>query len=171
MATGIQPDPLQNPTQGSTPARPDGSAGIAATARAQAQAAWSEARESVRSSVAHQQQAAAESFGDMAGALRSAAQQLGGQRKDTVASFAEYAADGLERLSGTLRNKDLDTLVRDVEGFARRQPALFFGAAVAAGFLAIRFLKSSREHPDTEVAPRAGTSLGPDLPHESEHIH
>lgn len=171
MATGIQPDPLQNPSQDSTRPRPDDSAGIAEAAKAQAQAAWSEARQSVRSSVAHQQEAAAEGIGDMAGALRAAARQLGGQRKDTVANLADYAADGLERLSGTLRTKDLDTLVRDVETFARRQPALFFGAAVAAGFLAIRFLKSSREHPDTEVTERTGRPYGPDLPPESEHLH
>jgi hypothetical protein len=172
MATGHQPDPLQNPSQG--PAgqrRPDGGAGIAEAAKAQAQAAWSETKDSVRSSVAHQQEAAAEGIGDMAGALRTAAQQLGGQRKETVASLAEYAADGLERLSGTLRSKDLDTLVHDVEDFARRQPALFFGAAVAAGFLALRFLKSSREHPDSDIAPSAGRSFGPDLPQESERLH
>ena len=29
--------------------------------------------------------------------------------------------------------------------FARRQPGLFFGAAVAAGFLAMRFMKSSSQ--------------------------
>lgn len=51
-------------------------------------------------------------------------------------------ADGLERLSGTLRTKELDEMVRDVESFARGQPLAFFGAAMAAGFVAMRFLNS-----------------------------
>jgi len=61
----------------------------------------------------------------------------------------------LERLSGTLRNKDLDGMVRDAESFARRQPLVFFGAAMAAGFLAVRFLKSSSEATQPPPADRA----------------
>jgi hypothetical protein len=34
-------------------------------------------------------------------------------------------------------------LVADVQGFARRQPTAFLGAAVLAGFAAVRFLKAS----------------------------
>jgi hypothetical protein len=34
-------------------------------------------------------------------------------------------------------------MVGEVERFARRQPTLFLGIAVAVGFLAVRFLKSS----------------------------
>ncbi|HEX5476911.1 MAG TPA: hypothetical protein VFX09_03570, partial [Burkholderiales bacterium] len=89
--------------------------------------------------------------------LRKAAHESGSQDQDGIVRVADLAADGLERLSGTLRNKDLDTLVGDVESFARRQPAAFFGVAIAAGFLAVRFVKSSRRSPAGEGDARASS--------------
>ena len=55
------------------------------------------------------------------------------------------AADGLERLSSTLRNKDVSAMLRDMDNFARNQPVAFFGLALAAGFLAVRFLKAGND--------------------------
>jgi hypothetical protein len=46
-------------------------------------------------------------------------------------------------LSATLRDRDVRELVQDAQQFARRQPAIFVGAAFAAGVLAARFMKSS----------------------------
>ena len=60
----------------------------------------------------------------------------------------EWAADGLERVSTTLRSNDLDGMVRQVQSFARSQPVAFFFAAAAAGFLATRFLKASADSQD-----------------------
>ena len=59
--------------------------------------------------------------------------------------LVEQANDGLRRMSDTLRGKDLDQIVRDAETFARQRPAAFIGAAAIAGFLAVRFLKSSSQ--------------------------
>ena len=87
-------------------------------------------------------------IGDLAGALRKTAREMGGGGSGEhapVSRLVESAADGLERFSGALRNKDLDGLVNDVNSFARRQPVAFFGVALAAGFLAVRFLKASGE--------------------------
>lgn len=126
-------------------------------------ALWNDARETARSKFSEQQQSAARSLGDFAGALRSTAQQMeSGQHRNT-ARFARTAADSLEQFSGALRTKDLDGILRDAEGFARRQPAAFFGAAVLAGFLAVRFLKSSES---------AGAMQGesPDVPIPSSEI-
>jgi hypothetical protein len=114
---------------------------------------WSETRDSARSAVERRQKDAASGIGDLAGALRSSAQDLGSRNSDTMATLVRGAADRLEQLSGTLRNKDLDTLIRDAEAFARREPALFFGAAVAAGFLGLRLLKASRPQSADEPAP------------------
>jgi hypothetical protein len=133
--------------------------------RTQAQAVWNEASESARSALTGQQRAAAESIHHFADALRGAARQLDGE--PTMARFAQHAADGLERISGTLQSKDLNSLMREAESFARSQPALFLGAAVAAGFLAMRFLKSSSPHPEAPAAqarrdlPVPGTGTEP----------
>jgi len=81
----------------------------------------------------------------------------------SASRLLEQANDGLRRFSDTLRNKDLDQMVREAESFARRQPALFLGAAALAGFLAVRFLKSSSPRDDgndgrSTGAPGYGTA-------------
>jgi hypothetical protein len=127
-------------------------AGISHVIREQASATWSDTKDKARSTLADQQHAAAAGIGDLADALHSAADDLGRKDRTTVSHFAEEAANGLERLSQTLRGKDIGVMVKEAEAYARREPALFLGAAVAAGFLAMRFLKSSSEPARTHTA-------------------
>ena len=86
---------------------------------------------------------AAEGLSSLSQAMRSTGGQLREQDQATGAAYAEWLAGQAERAAGYLQGKDLDRLVEDVEGFARRQPALFVGGAFAVGLLAARFLKSS----------------------------
>jgi len=62
---------------------------------------------------------------------------------ETAAKYTSSLAEQIENLSGYFERKDVREMVRDVEGFARRYPAYFIGGAVALGFIAARFLKSS----------------------------
>jgi hypothetical protein len=55
----------------------------------------------------------------------------------------EAVADRGERLGTYLVGADGQRLLRDVEGFARRQPWLIAGAGALAGFLTSRFVKAS----------------------------
>ena len=96
-------------------------------------------------------------LGDFAGALRKVARDMRDGQQAPMSRMVESAADGLERFSGSLREKDLNGLVRDVESFARRQPVAFFGAALAAGFLAMRFLKASDPRNPVSSNPRDNT--------------
>ena len=105
------------------------------------------ATEAVKSSVTEQKEAAASSLGDLAGALRKAAHESDDGDASTT-RIVEWAADGLERVSTTLRSNDLDGMVRQVQSFARSQPVAFFFAAAAAAFLATRFLKASADSQD-----------------------
>ena len=57
--------------------------------------------------------------------------------------LADQAADQIERLAEYVQNRNLGDLVREVERFARREPAIFLGVSFAAGLLGGRFLKSS----------------------------
>ena len=115
-------------------------------AKERAGAIWDDARETARSKLNEQKDVAAGGLGEVAGALREAAQR---QRNDgsgqSMAQLTSSAADGLEHLSHTLRSKDVSTMLRDVDQFARKQPVAFFGIALAAGFLAVRFLKADTE--------------------------
>jgi len=101
-----------------------------------------QAVQAARSLIGELQQAAASGLGEFAGVLRRAARD-GNGADSPVARIAESAADNLQRFSDSLRDRDLDGLLRDAESFARRQPALFIGAAALVGFLAVRFLKAS----------------------------
>ncbi len=147
MAAGMSTDSLQNAKQ---------------AAKEQAGAVWDDTKETARNLLGEQKHAAASGIGDFATALRRAAREMDGSGQSTVGRLANSAADGLEQFSGSLRNRDVNALVRDVETFARRQPVAFFGAAIAAGFLAVRFLKASSE-PERPAGPSAST-FDPNLP-------
>lgn len=103
------------------------------------------AKEGARSTLNRQKDSAAAGIDDMAAALHDASQRRQDQGDDTFARLAGSAADGLERFSGTLRNKDVGTMLRDVNSFAHRQPVAFFGLAIAAGVLATRFIKAGND--------------------------
>jgi chemotaxis regulatin CheY-phosphate phosphatase CheZ len=100
-------------------------------------------KQTAKEQIAREKDHAAQDLGSLAGALRKAADESGGD--GNAARIAEWAADGLERVSATLRSNDLNGMVRQVESFARSQPVAFFFAAAAAGFLATRFLKAGAQ--------------------------
>ena len=124
---------------------PSPASGEKQQAQQQARELWQDAKDGARSMLDEQKHTAANGIGDLAAALSTSATDLGNRNQATVARMAEYAADGLEQVSGALQGRDLDGLVRETESYARRQPVVFFGAAVVAGFLAVRFLKSTSQ--------------------------
>lgn len=62
---------------------------------------------------------------------------------DMTARYTGSAANQIEKVASYFERKDLKAMMRDTESFARRNPAIFLGAAFALGMLAARFLKSS----------------------------
>ena len=110
---------------------------------------------------------AAETLGTVAGALRGAAHELHQGEVASLGTYAESAAQQLDKVAGYLREKDLRGLTRDAETFARRHPELFLGGAFLAGIFAARFLKSSRPQPgatgqgDFEAGFGGGYGSGP----------
>jgi len=118
----------------------------------------SQAGDKLMTSVEDQKAAGADFVGDMAGAIRRAAKEF-----STVPQAAQYirlAADQIEGVSSAFRKRDVGQLFADVQGFARRQPTAFLGAAVLAGFAAIRFLKTSTASSGSSAA--RGRSYGED---------
>jgi hypothetical protein len=110
----------------------------------QAQEIAGEAKQHAKTMLDEQKGMAAGTLGSVAEALRQAAQQLHDREQGTIAQYAEQAAGQIDRLSRQLSEKDMGQFIRDAEDLARRQPELFIGGAVAAGFLLARFLKASR---------------------------
>ena len=92
-----------------------------------------------------QKAAASESLTTVAHAFRHTGQQLRGQEQEGVARYIDQAAERVEHFADYLGGRDVRELARDAEQFARREPALFLGGAIALGLLAARFLKSSAQ--------------------------
>jgi hypothetical protein len=101
----------------------------------------SKASEKLLNSVEEQKAAGAVFVSGMAGALRRAANEFG--EVPQAAQYIRLAANQIDSVSDAVRKHDLNQLVSDVQGFARRQPTAFLGLAVLAGFAAVRFLKTS----------------------------
>jgi ElaB/YqjD/DUF883 family membrane-anchored ribosome-binding protein len=84
----------------------------------------------------------------VADSLKQAGESLrgGGEENpitELTAKYGDSLANQIEQIGSYFDRTDVRALVRDVEGFARRNPAIFIGAAFGLGFLAARFLKSS----------------------------
>lgn len=85
----------------------------------------------------------AASLRTMADALHDAAHRLDEGGSGVVARYAERAADEVDRFADRLKGATVQDMLHEAERFARRRPEAFVGLAAAAGFLAVRFLKSS----------------------------
>jgi len=79
----------------------------------------------------------AEQLQDVAKAVHRAGTQLEGHQ-DWMARLVEKGAAELSMLATTLRTNDMRELMGSIDGIARRQPAMFTGASLAAGFALAR---------------------------------
>ena len=136
-------DPLGSPTPSSSAGRTGATEDSTANqSKADVQSLLNDAKDSAQSHLNEKKDVAADGLHNVAGALRDAAQR--NADGDPLLGLTASAADGLDRLSSALRNKDVGMMMRDVESFARNQPVAFFGLALATGFLAVRFMKASQ---------------------------
>jgi hypothetical protein len=110
------------------------------------------ARQQATSQIGMQQQRLAGTLNTVATALHDASHEMRKQDEGPIADYVDTAANQVEHFANMLREQDLEQLMTTTAQFARRQPALFLGAAFALGFAATRFIKSS--------APSTGGQMG-----------
>ena len=103
-------------------------------------------RDTATSQLTTQKGRVTDSLNSLAQAVRQSTESLRDNEQSTVAEYVEKAAGQLEHLATRLRDRNVNDLVQDAQQFARRQPAIFIGAAFAAGLLAARFMKSSADN-------------------------
>lgn len=104
------------------------------------------AKEQGQSMLERQKDSAAGQVDSAANAFRTTAEQLQGQGQPQAGRYVSMFAEQLESLGGQLRDKNMDTLIRDAEDLGRRSPGVFLAGSVVAGFVLARFLKSSATH-------------------------
>jgi hypothetical protein len=112
---------------------------IAEEARARAE----EARDKAGAALDDRKGQLAGSMTSVAGAVRRSTDQLREEGHDRIAGYADSLAQQFDRAAGYLRERDGRQLREDLEGIARRQPALVIGAAFTLGVIAARFFRSS----------------------------
>jgi DNA anti-recombination protein RmuC len=107
-----------------------------------ATAATDHIKEQARDLAEQQKRAGAEQIGGVAHAMEAAANELQGQMP-MAAEYIEDVAGRLGEMASALRERSIDDMLGNVADFARKQPAVFFTGAMAAGFALSRFAKSS----------------------------
>lgn len=93
--------------------------------------------------MANQKDAASDNLNNVAHAFRQTSEHLRDNDREGIAGYVDRAAGQVEHFAGYLGKRDLREIAQDAEQFARREPALFLGGALALGLFAARFLKSS----------------------------
>ena len=95
---------------------------------------------------------------DVAKAVHKSGEQLE-QQHAWIAGIIERGADELGSLASQLRANDLSGLLANLKDLARRQPAIFVGTSMAAGFAMVRVGKlavSGMSDENVAAAPEVG---------------
>lgn len=131
----------------------------------QARAQLGQAADKVKGMAAEQKEMLAGQLEGVAAAVSRVADELSTEQAST-AGYARSIADGMRRLSDTVRDRDVDDLVHMTEDFGRRRPGAFMGAAALAGFAASRFLLASayRRSARTDASTQTGADFGSSAP-------
>jgi hypothetical protein len=94
-----------------------------------------------------------DNIADQLGGLADAAQRVADDLESESAPGASYVrmvADNARKLTGTIRDSNVDDLLGMAEDFGRKQPVAFLGAAALLGFTASRFLTASAKRRQQE---------------------
>jgi hypothetical protein len=100
-------------------------------------------RSRLRDQVDQRSTRAGERLSGTATDVRSVAEELRRQGKDTPARLAEQAAGQTDRVADYLKGASGERLLRDIEDFARSNPWAVAAGGLMLGFTASRFLKAS----------------------------
>lgn len=114
-------------------------------------------KQNVTTRVDEQKNRAADGLGGIANVIRNAGNELRSEN-ETIASYVDQASDQLRRFADQIREKGVGDMLDDLNGFARRRPALFIGGAFLIGIGLARFLKSSAERDLYQSDPNAAFS-------------
>jgi ElaB/YqjD/DUF883 family membrane-anchored ribosome-binding protein len=128
----------------------------------------SEATELAKGAAQKQIVSGADLIGHVAASTRAAAETLD-PNAPQIAGFVREAGDRIDEFSRSLRDRSIDELIQTSSDFARRQPAVLFGAAAACGFVLFRLFKaasSSAAASSHANGPRPGAG-GPRPPYSS----
>ena len=118
----------------------DAAAGAAGGLSDQASSLVGQVKDKAIAAAADQKAGLADRIDDIAQAVHKSSEQFAGQQ-DWIAGAVERGAAELGTLARSLRENDLGSLIDQLRTVAKRQPALFVGLSLAAGFALARLGK------------------------------
>lgn len=118
----------------------DVAGGVATQATEQASSLAGQVRDKALAAASDHKDGLADRLDDLAHAVHKSGEQFAGQQ-DWIASAIERGAAELGALATSLRQNDIASLFGQAKLIAQRQPALFIGASLAAGFAVARLGK------------------------------
>jgi hypothetical protein len=121
----------------------------------------SQATGSVKDLLNHQVSAGADFASSLAQSIGCAADDLS-RNAPQFAELARGAAHKMDAFAAQVREKSIDDLLQDGSDFARRQPAVVFGAAAVVGFALLRMLKVGTRNVQAGSARSGGFDVGRD---------
>ena len=101
------------------------------------------AREQATDYVDRRKDDVAQSVADFATSLREATHSF--DERPNIRAVVDTAAEGLEQLADSIRDRTFADFFNDFEDVVRRRPATVAAVTVAVGFLTARFIKSTAE--------------------------
>ncbi len=143
---------------------------VAGQVKAKATDAAGQLKDQAFAAVEQQKSGIADKLEDLAEAAHRSGEQMTGHQ-DFIAQLIERGATELGNLASTLRNNDLNGLLGNMQDLARRQPALFAGASIAAGFALARFGKvavAGASKDDLPKVPAVSELIGSGQPADGE---
>jgi hypothetical protein len=101
------------------------------------------AREQATDYVGRRKDDVAQSVADFATSLRESTRSF--DERPNIRAVVDTAAEGLEQLADSIRERTFADFFNEFEDVVRRRPATVAAVSVAVGFLAARFIKSTAE--------------------------
>jgi hypothetical protein len=153
---------IPNPALGSPNAEPsfaqgqDGSTPVAGAKQAAGLAG--QVKQRLTSAATDRKAGIADRLDEVAESLNKSSEQFAG-KQDWIAGAIARGGTELGTLASSLRETDPADLLKQVQSFARRQPGLFIGASLVAGFAVARFGKivaADVSSDDLPVMPEVG---------------
>ncbi|TPI72563.1 hypothetical protein [Mesorhizobium sp. B2-8-9] len=119
----------------------------------------SEVQEALSERAQETQRDLGSSLAAFGGALRAASDHLANGDQKSASNFMRDAADGLERLSSSLKEKPFGEVLEDVQNFGHQNPGILIAGSVLAGLALGRFMKASppQTHPRGSAPGSRGT--------------
>ncbi len=90
-----------------------------------------------------QKQRITSELGAFAGLCRDTADRLRQENRTSAAHYADLASQKMDQACDYIEHRDVNQMLRDVEGFARRRSEIVLGAMFVAGLVLARFIKAS----------------------------